>query len=273
MTITAMEMEITKEDFESIVTVAASAQTHVYEKVQPYIGMQTDMFLSQVMGGLSTADDEITAKAKAYVCLDAFLHVFRQLDLVLTPTGFGVVSNSTTAPASRERVNALEAQLLLERERTLGRLLVLLPKVSGWGDTAAARHLIRNLYYDIHMYETAAGKTVDFTAWREAQSVILETDTAIRTRISDAQMEALLSAVRHDTVTAEQLGAIVLIQKITSLALAHSPLVKERVRGLINYLEQDDTTFTEYLASEEYKTNHYERFQNRKDSPGYCFVG
>jgi len=266
-------MDITKEEFEGVINVATSSQMQVYGKVRPSLSEASERCAEEIFGGMTTTDFQIETEAKAFVCIDAFLSVLRQLDLVLTPTGFGVVANNTTSPASKERVNALEQQLLLERERRFGRLLQLLPKVNGWGDTTAATRCIRTLYYDIHFYEQTAGKAADYAAWREAQLPIAEADTMLRRKISDAQMDTLLSAVRHATITAEQLGAIVLIQKITALHIARSPMVEERVRNLIVYMEQDGHSFSEYLNSREYKTNHYERFQNKKHSPGYCFVG
>lgn len=266
-------MEITKSVFERVLYVATSAHMEVFDSVQPYIEEAVARFDDEVMGGVETTEEQTLAAARAYVCLDAFLHVFRQLDLVLTPTGFGVVANQTTSPASKERVNALEAQLLLERERRAGRLMHLLAKVNGWGDTLAATHCIRTLYFDIRFYERAAGKAVDYEAWRTAQLPIMETDIMLRRKISDAQMETLLSAVRHAAITTEQTGAISLITDIMSLAIAHSPLMKERVHNLINYMEQDSTAFADYFNSQAYKLNHHDNFENQKDSPAFFFVG
>lgn len=266
-------MEITKEQFEKVLYVATSAHMEVFDSVQPYIEDATARLDDEIMGGVETSDIPTQAAAEAYVCLDAFLRVFRQLDLVLTPTGFGVVANNTTSPASKERVNALEQQLLLERERRYGRLMHLLPKVTGWGDTMAAAHCIRTLYFDIRLYEEAVGKTVSYDGWHEAQTAIMETDIRLRRKISDEQMEELLTAVRHADITTEQLGAITLIMDIFSLAIARSPLVKERIDNLINYLEQDSATFPTYLASKAYKINHHDNFENKKDSPAFFFIG
>lgn len=266
-------MVISKEEFESVLYVGTSAHMEVFDSVEPYLNECAEQFGDEVLGGIDTAEEPVLAAARACVCLDAFLRVFRQLDLVLTPTGFGVVANNTTSPASKDRVNALEAQLHLERERRMGRLLHLLTHITGWGDTVAARRCVRTLYFDIRFYERAAGRTVDYAAWLEAQPRIMETDILLRRKISDAQMETLLSAVRHASLTAEQLGAVSLMTDIFSLAIQHSPLVRERVRNLINYMEEDTVTFADYINSKSYRVNHHDNFENTKDNPAFFFVG
>ena len=96
-------MEITKTDFENIVSVATSSHVEVYEKVEPHFVSTYDDCKASVLGDVGTdaAEDgqheSLTKAVKQWVCLQAFLSVFRQLDLVLTPTGFGVVSTQQMA--------------------------------------------------------------------------------------------------------------------------------------------------------------------------------
>ena len=58
-----------------------------------------------------TLPDTVAEAARRCVAIRAMLRVFRQLDIVLTPTGFGVVSTDNVKPASRERVAALRDEL------------------------------------------------------------------------------------------------------------------------------------------------------------------
>lgn len=67
------------------------------------------------------------------VCLDAFLSVVRHLDLVLTPTGFGVVANNEVSPASSSRVEALIEQCRVAFISSQQTVLALLCNVPGWG--------------------------------------------------------------------------------------------------------------------------------------------
>ena len=60
---------------------------------------------------------------KRIVVNDAFHRAIPYLDLVLTPNGFGIVSNQNVAPASKERVASLRAQALVERDMAISQLL------------------------------------------------------------------------------------------------------------------------------------------------------
>lgn len=264
---------ISKEEFESIVYVATSAHTEVFDSVQPYITMAADTCAADILGGLDITDGKVLDYARRFICLDAFLRVFRQLDLVLTSTGFGVVANQTTSPASKQRVDALQAQLQLEREHVLGSLLRSLTNITDWGDTTAAQQCIRTLYHDIRFYEQAALQPVSFKDWQAAQNAITEADIMLRRRIGDEQMNVLLDAVRHGSTVKELTGAVVLMRDIISLFVNKSPFVPERMRNLMNYIEALPQVFNSYMQSEAYKINHYETFKNKKDSPGFFFIG
>ena len=112
-----MNLTITQSEFESVLYVATSKHMEVFNSVEPYTEKAKIECVDYFFGGTETDDGRTITCAKDYICLDAFLNVFRQLDLVLTPTGFGVVANSTTSPASRQRVDALELQLKVSREK------------------------------------------------------------------------------------------------------------------------------------------------------------
>ena len=68
----------------------------------------------------SQPSDEILMKLKVtmarIVAFDAFRNAIPHLDLILTPNGFGIVNNSSIAPASKERVERLIASLLSNRD-------------------------------------------------------------------------------------------------------------------------------------------------------------
>lgn len=56
---------------------------------------------------------------------EAFRRAIPSLDLVLTPNGFGIVSNDNMAPASSDRVNRLIDQLEAERDSSIKQLVEL----------------------------------------------------------------------------------------------------------------------------------------------------
>lgn len=264
---------ITKQEFERTLYVATSSHMEVFDSVEPYIESAAMRVERDILGGIEITDDGTLKLLKAYISLEAFLAVFRQLDLVLTPTGFGVVANQTTSPASKARVDSLEAQLLLQDARTRGALLLSLTQTEGWGRTMAARQTIQTIFYDIHLLELYSRTQIDFATWQAAQTPVMEMDITLRRKISAAQMEELLDHLRNNTLTGTEQTAVALIREIFALYIGKSPMVREHVRNLINYLEGNPTDFKTYIDSDAYKLNHHEQYENTKDKPAFFFVG
>lgn len=70
-----------------------------------------------------TADNPIRIITAKLIASEALRRAIPSLDLVLTPNGFGVVSNQNIAPASKERVDRLIASLADYRDECIGNLL------------------------------------------------------------------------------------------------------------------------------------------------------
>lgn len=270
-------MEITKSEFENIVSVATSAHIEVYEKVEPHFSTTLEECKASILGeagaeAAENAENASLVKAiKEWVCLQAFLNVFRQLDLVLTPTGFGVVSTQQMAPASKQRVDALVGHL---RDSVLvahGRLLTELCKVNGWGATIQAQENIDTLFFDFRMLQRIQGPAVSHLDWQAAQRLIGEADEMLRLKLSNQYMDALLDHVRCGAVTADDNPVIFQCRSIISLWIAEDQeAVKLKVRRLLNMLDADLEKYNIY-KEHGYPVNHHETFKNTQDSPAYVF--
>lgn len=280
-----MKITISKNDFEAALPVGTAAHDEVYESVLPAISRQLSLDNDTLLGtaGMdvleSYGDEESTLlnMYKQLVCLDAFLSVLRQLDLVLTPTGFGVVSNENVAPASKQRVDALEAQLRTQRYRTLA-LTVNMLRSEAWGTTAQARRALPHLY-DAYTYffETHQGaSSADWDAYRQT---IDDADEMLRTKIGDRQMEDILDAFRRgDAGRMEPYREVMsLIVKFTDTwAVRGAATLKKPVyRRLMRILDSEEGKefFKLYRESAAYKANHHEVYRNTKDSTAFVFGG
>ena len=268
---------ITKIEFESFLSVATSAHMEVYEKVEPHFAATYDECKADVLGdvGASAAEGEqnptLTENVKRWVAIRAFLSVFRQLDLVLTPTGFGVVSTQQMAPASKPRVDALVGHLRDSALRAHGQLLESLCSVDGWGTTAQAAENIDTLFYDFRLLQKMQGPAVSHLEWQNAMRLIGEADEMLRLKLSNEYMDALLSGVRRCATTADDRPVVFLCQQIISLWIAcDHEAVKLKTRRLLNMLDADPEKYTIYHQYG-YPVNHHETFQNTQDSPAYIF--
>ena len=272
-----MTMEITKSDFEAILSVATSAHVEVYEKVEPHFMASYDECKADVLGDVGTSaaegenNEKLTVAVKQWVAIHAFLAVFRQLDLVLTPTGFGVVSSNQMAPASKQRVDALIGHLRDSILIAHGQLLTELCKVSEWGTTTQALENIDNLFYDFRMLQKMQGPAASHLEWQAAQRLIGEADEQLRLKLSNQYMDTLLEHVRCGTVTVDDNPVIFQCRHIINLWIAgDQEAVKLKMRRLLNMLDSDLEKYSIY-AEHGYPVNHHENFKNTQDAPAYIF--
>lgn len=272
-----MTMEITKTEFENFVSVATSSHMEVYEKVEPQFASTLNDCKAGVLGDVGTSaiegegHEKLKNAVKKWVALQAFLSVFRQLDLVLTPTGFGVVSTQQMAPASKQRVDALIGHLRDSILIAHGQLLEELCKVSGWGSTTQALENIDTLFFDFRMLQKMQGPAASHLDWQAAQRLIAEADEALRLKISGEYMDALLDHVRCGSVADEDRPVIFQCRHIINLWIAgDQEAVRLKMRRLLNTLDADLEKYSVY-GEFGYPVNHHENFKNTQDAPAYIF--
>ena len=93
---------------------AVAGEASLYDKIQYHLlhaeTWLTDTFVStDTMSRIKTYSDitPLLHFCRIIVASEAMLHAIPQLDLILTPNGFGIVSNQNIAPASKERIERL----------------------------------------------------------------------------------------------------------------------------------------------------------------------
>lgn len=76
-------------------------------KLQPWLSAAKDWLEAEYLGPEDFLSDQDNLRAVRIVALKAFADAIPSLDIVVTPTGFGVVSTDAIAPASKERIDRL----------------------------------------------------------------------------------------------------------------------------------------------------------------------
>ena len=277
-------LNISRQDFEQSLPVGTSAHDEVYESVAPAISTTLNNYYTMLLGDsgaqrIESPDESTPLKQyfKQLVCIDAFLSVFRQLDLVLTPTGFGIVSNDTISPASKQRVDALEGQLrtALCRARAMTVDLLRSPE---WGGGSEAANFIRFIYTEHYFFFSPANTgSRSYLDWQALQTAILDTDEQLRLRFSDEQLDDILDAYRRaDRNRLKAYTAFMqLACDLTDLwaTRAKAALQSPAYRRLQREVEQSPDIFALYAASDAYKAAHQEPFHNTKESTAFLFNG
>lgn len=272
-----MKIQISKDDFEQSILAATSSHSEVFESVEPHFKESYLRLCQQILGevgeaALETSDDLRDAVIKA-VCLDAFLGVVRHLDLVLTPTGFGVVANNEVSPASSSRVEALIEQCRVALISSQQQVMALLCNVPGWGKTLQARQGIQTIVWSFDAYRFLTGETsMTSKEWTSKLAAMQEADATIRKLVSDEQMDDIMSQVRCERKSNWEENEVRLMLMRCMIMLANGMLSaysNERAR-LLSYLDRNLDKFPLYANSSAYKAN-FKEFNNEKSKPAFVF--
>ena len=274
----AKKIEISKDQFEDCILVATSSHSEVYDSVKKHFGGAYNAirmnFLGEIGEKAIDTNDDLKQSVVNAVCLGAFLEVVRHLDLVLTPTGFGVVANSEVSPASSGRVEALIEQCRLANIKAQDLMLAHLCDIPGWGSTMQAQQSIQTVVWSIEEYCYLTRQTSITTKdWTAKLAAMQEADSTLRKLISDEEMDDIMSLVRGVREGNEFEGSVRLMLSRCMIMLANdmlSSFSSERAK-LLRYLDKNLDKFPLYANSSEYEANHFKEFKNEKSKPAFVF--
>ena len=105
-------------------------ETTFYEKIMPWLDQAERWVFTQFIGDdfapelLAMEETEpLRTCATLVVVHEAFMRAVPSLDLVLTPNGFGIVSNQNITPASPHRISRLLGSLETSRDIAIEQLI------------------------------------------------------------------------------------------------------------------------------------------------------
>lgn len=221
------------------------------------------------------------------VANDAFLHAVPSLDLVLTPNGFGIVSNQNIAPASKERVERLLASLESERDQAIDLLLPRLPLLTDWQQSAQGQYFAATMFPNLSLCRRL---TVKQHLWAEYQTLhdrlIKIENTLAETYFSQEQMAVFRDKSLHLLTNCHPL-MLQVIRSLQSLELEilasehinsspsgdkrGAPCFIQSFYDLVNTIREHDDVFPEWHASATAELYTPVVFRNKKTSGGYWF--
>lgn len=219
------------------------------------------------------ADDNpikiITAKL---IASEALRRAIPSLDLVLTPNGFGVVSNQNVAPASKERVDRLIGSLADYRDDCIANLLPLLSRESDWLGSVQASFFGETLFPDLAITEQVKGTGSKWERYLSLRPKILDIEASLAEEWFSPE---LLSAVRLENLK----GSLTTNRKIF-VREAKSQIVgflngetfnTRRLADIVNFIRLNPDDFTEWHNSGTAKLFAPPGFVNLKTNKGYWF--
>ena len=272
-------LKITKAAFDLAIPAAQEPKGTVFTKLESKIKEEIDDIAVDKLGdvGITAVNNnpsgKMAATVRALACVEVFLREMRGLDLVLTETGFGIVSTNNTAPASKMRVDALDGELRVKRLHLMDELLEECFKLEGWYQQGLV--MIDTLFCCFKFLRQFSGLQAPISKdWENAATTILDTDRWLREKISDEFMDELIGKLATNSLGDKDRGVVYQIRRIIGVAIqGNKGTAYEYFRRLMNTLEGDLDYFTTYANSSAYECNHFEPYENRQEDSAFHFIG
>lgn len=275
-----MNIQITREIFEGVVAAAVTPTTEIFDRLAHYFELAEQELTDQLLGeslSIVGQSERLQTAVIDYVCLRAFDLAIPHLDLVLTPTGFGVVSNQNVAPASAERVRQLRQEVRLSVDRAYDHALHALLGTE-WADTPLARKNVPGLIFDGQTLRTYIGGIA------KTRTELQDPDLAIGLTLAYHRLdqiisydlgEFLLTQIRKAALTPVEQQLVVLCSRFVGAYIQHRNENQPYPQGLEDqisaYLERYLADFPLYEQSSVYKAKSTPKYENKKDDPCFFF--
>lgn len=261
-------------------------ETGLIEKLLPYLNESETWLCSGITGKdvlllLTNAAQENRAKGEACraVTCNALMHAIPALDVVLTPNGFGVVSNQNIAPASKDRVERLIDSVEMQRDDAVMHLMKFIQGMSTWQESEVFDIWNRTLFPDIGVTSQLGIRQHQFAEYLALVPQIMMIETAIANEFLSPELMKVLHRFqfgigRDGLQPAQRTGLAFLITQLRPEIVAElkgKPRDCRLMADLVNMVRQRPELFPWWHGTATAELFAPPVFENRKKSGGYFF--
>lgn len=270
--------KITKDEFEKFVPVAHSSNDNLFNNISlsfdsTYVTI-VNSFLGDTIGeSIANMSADLIADVNRMICILSFMKKIRTNDVVLTSTGFGVVSNTNVAPASTARVDALNKEIGNDLDDAVDILITHLVQTEVWGYTEQAHNIINNLCYKKSIFSLfgSNAQQLDHDKWMLIKVSLIHISQMLCSVISSEYMTYLLDKIRTNTLSDDADKKIVLLGQKYMILSASGFSTDMIAEDIINTLENDIDSYSCYASSKVYTARHQTNYTNEAEDPTYFF--
>ncbi len=252
----------------------------LFDKLAPQLQIAEDWVITNLtsasvldhIAGLSDDNNTRTLTSQLIVAI-ALINAIPSLDLVLTPNGFGVVSNQNVAPASKERLERLIASLKIVRDDCILALLKVLPSQSDWLATAQAEFFGATLFPATSIVQDVGAVCAsEWQKYLELRSQIIDLEALLADEwFSLELMSALRTENLRSTLTGDRKLVATQIKAQIIGYLRNGSFNSRRLADIVNFIRQRESEFPEWHSSDVAQLFSPPIFRNKKESKGYFF--
>ncbi|MBE6304050.1 MAG: hypothetical protein E7089_08965 [Bacteroidales bacterium] len=268
------KLVITQEIFEKHISSATNADNAVFDAITSELAVAENFVADKL--GLSIFEaipERILFFYERAVCLYAYSIAIPHLDIVLTPTGFGVVSTSNVVPASADRVNRLLSAVCSAYDDTIDEIIDLLRYEKEWNDTDKAVELFSSFFWSGKQLRRCGFPNAHRSNFHDYLPAIDIYEAELRESIGDEIIDELLVAIRHAECSSEQRVLIRMIEQYIAASLGDALYYEMRTlkNSVIRYLLNNFAKFPTFASSSAYRAIKTEHYENQKDDTCFFF--
>ena len=262
-----------------------AGETPLYDKIRYHL-MQAEQWLtdtfvsSETMGRIRTYSDStpLLHYCRIITAAEAMLHAIPQLDLILTPNGFGIVSNQNVAPASKERIERLLLSLEKLRDDALQIILAMLPDAHHWTASSQYEYFAATLFPNLDIIHQLGFSDHIWLRYQEIHAQLLTIEQRLETEyFSKLLMDTLRTAnilskwdMTLDTAQYKRMYQRISAIEFSILRTGEYPIPS--IIDTVNFIRTSPSNvFQEWRTSATAKLFESHGYKNKKESGGYFF--
>ena len=196
------------------------------------------------------------------------------LDLVLTPNGFGIVSNQNIVPASRERVDALITSLESQRDAAIEALILRLSSRNDWRESPQGQYFAATMFPFLNLCRRLAIRDHIWDSYQQLRERLIKIENVLaETYFSQEQMQVFRNKMMDQMRTCLPIEEQVIrsLQSLEMLLVSDMQVHPQSFSDLVNIIREHPTEFPCWHSSPVAELYSPAVFKNKKNSSAYWF--
>ncbi|NDV96443.1 hypothetical protein D0T84_16200 [Dysgonomonas sp. 521] len=253
-----------------------------WDKLSPFV-QEAELFLQTELLGIdlynliaATTDMQLKNAACTVVACMAYNGAIPYVDLIQTPNGFGVVSNTNQAPASKERVDRLNEWTKIRASEATDALITLIFQNAEYN--AEWKKFGLYDYYTECLFMTAASlkRYCKRDALRynldELHPVFMAYQEKISRMISHEYMNDIIVKRRDASLTIEDIAMIRTLMTIMGMLYRNDDNAAYKLlETVVNTMVASLDKYPVYANSQAYRIKISDKYENKKSDPTFFF--
>ena len=208
------------------------------------------------------------------VACHAYMTAIPSLDLVLTPNGFGIVSNQNVVPASRERVDALITSLESQRDAAIEALILRLSSRSDWQQSEPGKYFSATMFPFLSLCRRLAIRDHIWDSYQQLRERLIKIENVLAdTYFSQPQMQIFRQHVITQGSNASNLESQIIrsLQSYELQLLSDIQVHPQCYYDLVTIIREHEEVFPAWHSSAVAELYKPKVFENKKKSSAYWF--